>query len=39
MIDERVADAIAGHAKKVIWETDQHAVSYKSAAAAASTAV
>ncbi|XP_067947688.1 ATPase family AAA domain-containing protein 3-A-like [Watersipora subatra] len=30
MIDERVEDAISGHAKKAIWETDQKASSYKS---------
>lgn len=34
MIDERVADAITGHAKKVVWESDQLLVSYKSATAA-----
>ena len=32
MIDERVADAIKGHAKKSVWETDQQAVSYKATA-------
>lgn len=34
MIDDRVSDAVKGHAKKAIWETDQKAVSYKAPAAA-----